>query len=139
MRVRRSTGYGVEQLTPPTPTRAEAVHSGTRYDILRCHTGFEAGLALKNGADVRRPATLQMTMGAYGHMFPSEDHSTALKAIAKRLFTVTRADWLFLLSLVLYALTAVALFVGRNWAQCSFLLRGSMSSAFMCSIGCSLA
>ncbi|MGK7058057.1 tyrosine-type recombinase/integrase [Bradyrhizobium sp. 1050_B9_N1_2] len=32
-------------------------------------------------------ATLQMTMDTYGHMFPSEDHSKAMDAIAKGLFT----------------------------------------------------
>jgi integrase len=31
-------------------------------------------------------ATLQMTMDTYGHMFPSENHSKAMDAIAKGLF-----------------------------------------------------
>jgi integrase len=33
-------------------------------------------------------ATLQMTMDTYEHMFPSEDHSKAMDAIAKGLFSL---------------------------------------------------
>jgi integrase len=48
---------------------------------------IEAGLAPKTVQTFVGHATLQMTMDTYGHMFPSEDHSKAMDAIAKGLFT----------------------------------------------------
>jgi integrase len=48
---------------------------------------IEARLAPKTVQTFVGHATLQMTMDTYGHMFPSEDHSQAMDAIAKGLFT----------------------------------------------------
>jgi integrase len=48
---------------------------------------IEARLAPKTVQTFVGHATLQMTMDTYGHMFPSEDHSKAMDAIAKGLFT----------------------------------------------------
>jgi integrase len=47
---------------------------------------IEAGLTPKTVQTFAGHASLQITMDRYGHLFPSEDHRTAMDAIAKGLF-----------------------------------------------------
>lgn len=68
---------------PPAPDRFKW-HS-LRHFAVSCW--IEARLAPKTVQTFVGHATLQMTMDTYGHMFPSEDHSKAMDAIAKGLFT----------------------------------------------------
>jgi integrase len=68
---------------PPAPKRF-TWHS-LRHFAVSCW--IEAGLPPKTVQTFVGHATLQMTMDTYGHMFPSEDHSKAMDAIAKGLFT----------------------------------------------------
>lgn len=49
-------------------------------------TWIEAGLQPKVIQTFAGHATLAMTLSVYGHMFPSDDHSKAMDAIAKGLF-----------------------------------------------------
>jgi integrase len=69
---------------PPAPKRFKW-HS-LRHFAVSCW--IEHRLAPKTVQTFVGHATLQMTMDVYGHMFPSEDHSKAMDAIAKGLFTV---------------------------------------------------
>lgn len=66
------------------PPRRFTWHS-LRHFAVSCW--IEAKLAPKTVQTFVGHATLQMTMDTYGHMFPSEDHSKAMDAIAKGLFT----------------------------------------------------
>jgi integrase len=68
----------------PAPLPRFKWHS-LRHFAVSCW--IEAGLQPKTVQEFAGHATLQMTMDTYGHMFPSEDHSKAMDAIAKGLFT----------------------------------------------------
>jgi integrase len=46
-------------------------------------TWIEAGLSPKTVQTFAGHASLQVTMDRYGHLFPSEDHKSAMDAIAK--------------------------------------------------------
>jgi integrase len=67
------------------PTPCQPAWHSLRHFAVSCW--IEAGLAPKTVQTFVGHATLQMTMDTYGHMFPSEDHSKAMDAIAKGLFT----------------------------------------------------
>ena len=64
--------------TPPAPTRFHW-HALRHYAV---STWIEAGLPPKTVQTFVGHATLQMTMDTYGHMFPSEDHKTAMDSLA---------------------------------------------------------
>ncbi|SRR6266851_1017495 len=51
--------------------------------FLRRRAGSAWGLQPKTVQTFVGHATLQMNMDTYGHMFPSEDHSKAMDAIAR--------------------------------------------------------
>lgn len=68
---------------PPAPPRFK--WHALRHFAVSCW--IEQRLPPKTVQTFVGHATLQMTMDTYGHMFPSEDHSKAMDAIAKGLFS----------------------------------------------------
>lgn len=70
------------------PTMARAGVSGVNWHSLRHYavsTWIEAGLAPKTVQTFAGHSSLLVTMDRYGHLFPSEDHKTAMDVIAGEL------------------------------------------------------
>lgn len=66
----------------PAPPKRCGWHALRHYAI---STWIEARLTLKTVQSFAGHASAQMTLDRYGHLFPSEDHKTAMNAIAKGL------------------------------------------------------
>jgi integrase len=67
----------------PAPPERINWHSLRHFAV---STWIEAGMSLKTVQTFAGHASVQITMDRYGHLFPSEDHKTAMDQIASGLF-----------------------------------------------------
>jgi integrase len=72
--------HNEDPATIPVPLRRFNWHA-LRHFAVSCW--IEAGLTPKTVQTFAGHASLQVTMDRYGHLFPSEDHKTAMDQIAK--------------------------------------------------------